>query len=72
MDRPNLKVGDFVLLKDAQVKRNEWPTGLIVKVLPSQDNKVRKVEVKVIKQGTPKVYTRPVSEIVLLLSKETV
>lgn len=68
--RPDLKVGDLVLLKEAQVKRNEWPTGLIVKTLPSRDDQVRKVEVRVMRQGTPKVYTRPVSEVVLLLSQE--
>lgn len=69
--KPNLQVGDVLLLKDALLKRNEWPTGVVINAIPSQDLRVRKVEVKVIKQGTPKVYLRPVSE-VLLLCKGTV
>ncbi|XP_061748339.1 uncharacterized protein LOC133546578 [Nerophis ophidion] len=71
-ERPNLQIGDLVLLKDGQVRRNECPTGLIVKSINSHDNKVRKVDVKIIRQGTPIIYTRPVSEVVLLLRKETV
>lgn len=55
--------------QDAQVKRNEWPTGVIVETIPSRDGRIRKVNVKIIRQGTPKVYSRPVSEVVLLLSK---
>ncbi|XP_061819391.2 uncharacterized protein [Nerophis lumbriciformis] len=70
-ERPNLQVGDVVLLKDTQVKRNEWPTGIIEETFPSCDGRIRKVNVKIIKQGTPKVYSRPVSEVVLLLSKKT-
>lgn len=30
-ERPNIQRGDVVLLKDSQVRRNEWPLGLIVK-----------------------------------------
>lgn len=39
-DRPNVKVGDVVLLKDSQEGRNEWPVGLIVNALPSRDGSV--------------------------------
>lgn len=70
-ERPNLQVGDVVLLKDTQVKRNEWPTGVIVETFPSHDGRIRKVNVKIMRHGTPKVYSRPVSEVVLLLSKGT-
>ncbi len=63
----NLQEGDVVLLKDSNVKRNEWPIGLIVKTIPSSDNRVRKVEVKIIKEGSAKVYLRPISEVVLLM-----
>lgn len=66
-EKPNLQVGDVVLMKDSQVKRTEWPVGLVIKAFPSQDHRVHKVEVKVVKNGTPKVYLRPVSEVVLLL-----
>lgn len=59
-------MGDVVLLKDKQVHRNVWPVGIVVKTLPSVDNIVRKVEVKIIKEGT---FLRPVSEIVVLCSE---
>lgn len=66
-DQPNLQIGDIVLLKDSQVKRNEWPTGLVVDTFPGRDNRVRKIEVRVVKDGSPKVYLRPTSEVVLLV-----
>ena len=68
--RPNLKQGDVVLMKDAQAKRNDWPIAVITKAFPSHDGLVRKVDVRVIKEGKPKVYSRPVTEVVLLLSAE--
>ncbi|KAI3376793.1 hypothetical protein L3Q82_000384 [Scortum barcoo] len=37
--RPNLKEGDLVLLKDNQVKRNEWPLALVTKTFPDKDGK---------------------------------
>ncbi|XP_026178998.1 uncharacterized protein LOC113139742 [Mastacembelus armatus] len=49
-NKPNVREGDVVLLKDAQANRNEWPTGLVVKVFPSSDGKVRKVEVRTVKE----------------------
>ncbi|XP_074485799.1 uncharacterized protein LOC141764441 [Sebastes fasciatus] len=68
-ERPNIQEGDVVLLKDCQVKRNEWPVGLVVQAIPSADNKVRKVEVRIMKQGTAKTYLRPVTEVIVLLSE---
>ncbi|XP_029564276.1 uncharacterized protein LOC115159007 [Salmo trutta] len=68
-EKPNVKVGDVVLLKDSQVHRNDWPVGLVVKTFTSNDKKVRKVELKIVKQGAAKVFLRPFSEIVVLLSK---
>ncbi|XP_023265919.1 uncharacterized protein LOC111657824 [Seriola lalandi dorsalis] len=68
--RPNMKEGDIVLLKDKQLKRNEWPTGVIVKALPSKDGVVRKVEVKITHNKTKKTFFRPISECILLLSPE--
>ncbi|TWW78623.1 hypothetical protein D4764_11G0007440 [Takifugu flavidus] len=67
--KPNVKEGDVVLLKDSQAHRNEWPVGLVVKALPSSDSKVRKVEVRVVKEGKAKVFLRPITEIVVLLSE---
>ena len=70
-DRSNQQTGDVVLLKDTQVKRNESPMGAIVGTIPSHDGRIRKVDVKIIRQGTPKVYSRPIKEVELLLSRET-
>lgn len=59
-----------MLLKDAQVKRNEWPVGVVVNAIPSKDSKVRKVDVRVGRQDTQRVYSRPVSEVILLVKRE--
>ena len=66
---PNLKQGDVVLLTDKTVHRNEWRTGVVVNPLPSQDGRVRKAEVRVVKNGSTSTYTRPISEMVLLISE---
>lgn len=70
--RPNLQEGDVILLKDNQAKRNEWPMGIITKTFPGRDGLVRKVEIAVVKDGTRKTFSRPITEIVLLLSPKTV
>ncbi|XP_033867815.3 uncharacterized protein LOC117407211 [Acipenser ruthenus] len=70
-EKPNLKEGDIVMLKDSQVKRNDWPMGIVVKTFPGRDGKVRKVEVKTAREGSCKTFLRPVSETVLLHSPET-
>jgi len=66
--RTNLKEGDIVLVKNIQVSRNEWPMAIVVKTIPSKDGLVRKADVKVTKDGIQKILSRPVSELVLLLS----
>ena len=58
----NLKTGDVVLIADPQLIRAHWPVGTITEVLPSQDGRIRVVKVQV--KG--KVYTRPVSRVILL------
>lgn len=66
-ERPNLKEGDLVLLKDSQVKRNHWPMGIVVKAFPSHDGKVRKIEVRIASGGDYKNFLRPITDTVLLL-----
>lgn len=66
--QPNLEPGNIVLIKDDQLKRNEWPLGLITQTFPSADSKVRTVEVKVSRKDGTKVLLRPVTELVVLLS----
>ena len=68
--KPNLKEGDIVLMKDSQTKINQWPMGIIMKAIPSKDRLVRKVEVKVTRNETAKIFSRPISEVVLLFSQE--
>lgn len=38
--RLNVKEGDLVLLKNSQVKRDEWPMALIKNMYPGSDGKV--------------------------------
>ncbi|XP_041115383.1 uncharacterized protein LOC121320779 [Polyodon spathula] len=66
-EKPNLKEGDIVMLRDSQVKRNDWPMGIVVKTFPGRDGKVRKVEVKTARQGSCKTFLHPVSKTVLLI-----
>ena len=66
-DSRNMQVGDVVLLKDKSLYRNDWPTGIIVKTITSDDSRVRKAEVRF---GADKVYLRPVSEMILLVANE--
>lgn len=68
--RTDIKEGDVVLLKDKQTRRNDWPMGVIVKTVPSEDGPVRKAEVRVANQGTAKTHYRPISEMVYLLSSD--
>ncbi|XP_072010850.1 uncharacterized protein [Engystomops pustulosus] len=68
--KPNLKVGDVVLMKDCQSHRNAWPLALVTKSFPGEDGNVRKVEVKVHDQNETKMFFRPVTELILLLSSE--
>ncbi|XP_014911401.1 uncharacterized protein LOC106961853 [Poecilia latipinna] len=70
--KTNLKEGDVVLLKDSTAKRNEWPMGLVEKTYPSKDGLVRKVDVKVARHQGVKSFSRPISELILLLTPSNV
>ena len=63
----NVRAGDVVLLKDPHTPRNNWPMGVVEKASPSADGLTRKVEVKTWRQGKHHVYTRPISEMVVLV-----
>lgn len=66
-EQASLQVEDVVLLMNKEAKRNQWPTGLVVNTFPGQDSRVLKVEVRVVQGGTPRVYSRPATEVLLLL-----
>ncbi|KAK3082830.1 hypothetical protein FSP39_006584 [Pinctada imbricata] len=63
----NLKPGDIVLMRDKDNVRNDWPMGIIERTFPSQDGRIRKVELTVVKDDKRSTFIRPVSELVLLL-----
>lgn len=63
--RENLKTGDVVLVCDSSTCRTQWPLGLIL----SKDNdKVRTVEVRMVKDGKPTSLVRPISQLVSLVN----
>ncbi|XP_071991443.1 uncharacterized protein [Engystomops pustulosus] len=68
--KPNLKLGDVVLMKDSQLPRNEWSVGLVTRTIPSEDGSVRKAEVKVWRKDGTKIFLRPVGELTFLFSSE--
>ena len=65
--RPNLCCGDVVIIKDKQLPRNNWPTGVIEKAFHSDDGNVRSCEVRT-SQG---MYRRAVCDLVLLSPAES-
>ena len=65
--RRNFEPGDVVILRDKSVARSQWPLGVVVNAFKSLDNYVRKVEVRIMKDGKPCVYTRPISELALVV-----
>ena len=67
-ERRNIECGDVVILKEEDCHRNDWPLGLVVKAVKSDDGCVREVMVRVMKHGQPCEFFRPISEVVLLLS----
>ena len=47
----NVTPGDIVLLRDKELTRIDWPMGVVLRVIPSEDDLVRKVEVHIAKDG---------------------
>ena len=54
--RQDLCVGDVVLMRDEQWHRNNWPLGRVGDMIRSEDSRVRKVKVEIIKKGEKKAY----------------
>lgn len=63
MVKPDLTEGDFVLLKDEQAAHSQWPARIIVRTLHSSDGRVRKVEVKTTRNGTPTTFARHITQV---------
>lgn len=66
----DLRVGDVVLMRDEAQHRNDWPLGRISEAIRSEDDRVRKVKVEVVRDGERKTYLRPIKELVLLLPND--
>ncbi|XP_057700916.1 uncharacterized protein LOC130921262 [Corythoichthys intestinalis] len=73
--RRNLKVDDVVIIKEDLLPRNQWQLGRIVETTVDSDGLVRRVKVRVARNGkdkslsnmNPSVVERPVQKLVLLL-----
>lgn len=63
-----MKEGDVMLLRDKSVHRNQWPLAVIEEVLPSSDEVVCKVIIRLVRDGRTVTYTRPVNELILLVN----
>lgn len=63
----NIQEGDIVLLRKKSIAQNDWPIGLVTQVFESEDNLVRKVEVRIMKDGKQTSYVRPIVELVALV-----
>ncbi len=61
--RPNLSVGDIVLLKESDLGRRDWTTGRVIKVYPGSASLTRVVDV--FQNG--KTYKRDITKLVLLV-----
>lgn len=68
VDCPNIQQVDIVRMKEKDVRRNEWTMGIVIRAFPSSDGKVRKVEIRVTKDGKLALVTRPTTDMVRLLS----
>ena len=74
--RRNIEPGDLVLLRDKATPRNCWATALVLDVKKSDDGLVRSATVKTVREKDSNmksyIYSRPISEFVLLLPKRDV
>ncbi|XP_069101559.1 uncharacterized protein [Argopecten irradians] len=64
----NLQEGDIVLMKDRSVARMEWPLAVVNRVFISEDKLVRKVEIRVVRDGKTTYFVRSVTEVVFAQS----
>lgn len=62
-DQTYLNPGVIVLLKDPEKHRNNWPLGMVENAICGKDDHLRKT-----RMACQKIYTRPVTQLVLLLS----
>jgi hypothetical protein len=51
IEKPNIKLGDIVFVKDKGLARNDWPVGVVEEAIKSDDNLVRKAVVRIYHEG---------------------
>ena len=56
----------MVLLKDEDIPRGQWKRALVEETYPGPDGLVRSVKIRT----TEGIYNRPITKLILLLSKE--
>lgn len=61
-DVKSIRVNQLVLILDDNLRRNEWKRGIITKVYPSSDGRIRSAQVKT----ASGVYNRPVSKLAII------
>ena len=61
----DLCAGDVVLMRDESQHQNDWPLGRVVEAIRSEDDRVRKVKVEVIRDGERNTYLRLIKELSL-------
>ena len=67
-EQHNLEIGDVVLVQDADLIRGQWKMALVEDVIPSKDNKVRRVMVTYkTEEGTRQIVERAVQKLILLV-----
>ncbi|PFX19006.1 hypothetical protein AWC38_SpisGene16590 [Stylophora pistillata] len=68
--RRDLAPGDVVLMKEDSQNRSDWPMGRVTEAIRSADGKVRKVSLRIVREGRGKVFLRPIKELILLVPVE--
>ncbi|XP_060573880.1 uncharacterized protein LOC132731684 [Ruditapes philippinarum] len=63
----NIAVGDIVVMRDQVTGRMDWPIGRVLETYTSDDGLVRKVKIRVHREGKLSDYIRPIVEVVLLM-----
>ncbi|CAB4041165.1 Hypothetical predicted protein, partial [Paramuricea clavata] len=66
----NSQVGDVVVLHDEDLQRNKWPLARIVRVLPSKDGLLRKVQLQITRNGKRVKLERPIQKLTLIVEKD--
>lgn len=54
-------------MKEEEDYRNDWAMGRIAKAIKSEDGKVRKVFVSIMRAGKKKIMLRPIKQLILLV-----